>query len=218
MLIDKGNVEKVYSEFLINVDVEVERQAYYFKKISGIFKKLKSNINYCRTNIQIQKELECLGFLNYEPEIVLEKMKEILNYLSKNENDCFVLLNGENQKSFCSGHKNFTIIVSGFLASRGVTFKYLITELFLNSPTNTKLEVDTLLQRCRWFGNRLDTIKYLKVITNQTIIEALKQSEKYVQIFKPGSIIDQISFVKQKIRELDEESTYVRSTNSTKRK
>jgi len=44
----------------------------------------------------------------------------------------------------------FEVIVSGFSASRGLTFDNLITTLFLRCSETPKL--DTSLQQCRWFG------------------------------------------------------------------
>ncbi|MDE6082549.1 MAG: Z1 domain-containing protein, partial [Malacoplasma sp.] len=150
------------------------------------------------------------------------KIYFVLREMNKNLKS-FILLNSEStNKNFKSGFVQFCVIVGGFMISRGFTFENLTTEFFLNVPKSdsTKISVDTLLQRCRWFGNRKkdNRNKFLRIVMNKRICEALKSAQDYVEVFVPGTSTSNIGAIYKKIKELDEFNEIVESTNATKRK
>lgn len=106
--------------------------------------------------------------------------------------------------------KKFNIYVGGTMLSRGNTFENLITEMIINAPSNTKVSVDTLLQRCRWFGYRNDILKMMKIFVSPTIYESLIESKKYLEILKTGE--HTWSDLCRKINILDSQSQFVKST------
>ncbi|MDE7075194.1 MAG: Z1 domain-containing protein, partial [Malacoplasma sp.] len=175
-----------------------------------LYKHIKSIINY-------------LHLKDNNEEKVLGKIKYILKNIYENKDKSFILLNSMNEeKNFKSGQVQFCIIVGGFMISRGFTFENITTELFLNVPKSdsTKISVDTLLQRCRWFGNRKkdNRNKFLRIVMNKRICEALKSAQDYVEVFVPGTSTSNIGTIYKKIKELDEFNEIVESTNATKRK
>lgn len=211
------------SELLINVDVENDRQKSLY---NDIFKKIKI---ICKQPYSIKDDLRETYFkyfnnCDYKFDLVFDKYKEIINFFLNQEIEVknkIVLLNSENKDSsnFKSGQHKFCIIISGFMASRGFTFENLTTELFLNVPSE-KIAIDTLLQRCRWFGPRLleDRNKYLRILMNEKTKKALLEAEKYLDVFIPGTSTIDIKRIYEKIHQLDKENDEVESTNGTKRK
>lgn len=59
------------------------------------------------------------------------------------------------------------ICIGGDLLQRGITFKHLVTTFFTRWAINGNM--DTSLQRARWFGYREEYIKLCKVFTTKTI-------------------------------------------------
>lgn len=120
-----------------------------------------------------------------------------------------LIFNSENDKEklyrdYNNNNYKFKIIIGGNILSRGFTFINLTTELFVYNSNN--LSVDTLLQRCRWFGYRKqhNRYKYMNVVTNDDIIKKIKIAEKYNDIFEFNDTIHMINpnLAKQKLNEL----------------
>ena len=183
----------------------------------NFIKKSLSIVKYLQ-NQNINSILDRYGLPKYDEKLLINKIKTIVKKII--EENAFVLLNSESDgENFKSGKNQFCIVVGGFMVSRGFTFDNLTTELFLNIP-NGKITVDTLLQRCRWFGNRTlnNRNKFLRIITNEKIVNALKQAEKYVNIFEQGINTTNINDIFLKISYLDRNNNEVESTNAAKRK
>lgn len=76
-------------------------------------------------------------------------------------------------------YKNHKIYIGGDLLQRGLTFKYLITTYFTRWPKKFG-NMDTTIQRARWFGYRSKYLDFCKVFTTkqiQTEYSALTDSE-----------------------------------------
>lgn len=207
------------SEFLVNVEINNEEQAKIFNTIKKIFFDFYKVIQNKDLIIKTIKHCN-QNYINYDydDDLIYQKIKEIFLYICNNYDNCFILLNTNSDGTkFISGNYKFCIIVGGYMVSRGFTFNYLTTELFLNVP-QSYINVDTLLQRCRWFGNRKSRIDILKIFMNQQIISALKESENYIDIFKQGTTTKNINYFSEKLIYLDKSNNIVRSTNATKRK
>jgi hypothetical protein len=72
-------------------------------------------------------------------------MKRIVNTLDIQQN--IVISNGRTKENYISGSKKYICIIGGTKLSRGFTYKYLTTELIMNS--GEKPQIDSLLQRAR---------------------------------------------------------------------
>lgn len=207
--------ENFKSEFLVNIENYNEDQELIMHYIQ---KSITTLYSYSKIYLTILTILREFHLPTISPEILYQKIKNIINKLI--EDKAFVILNSENDaRNFESGKYQFCVIVGGFMISRGLTFEYLTTELFLNIPIN-KIAIDTLLQRCRWFGNRTlnNHNMFLRIITNQSVIDALKKAEEYVNIFSPGVSTTNIEEIYLKISSLDKKNNDVESTNATKRR
>ncbi|WPL40373.1 Z1 domain-containing protein [Malacoplasma iowae] len=222
--IDKGIYSgSAKSELLINVSYENNKQEEILEILKKIFDEFYSS-DYRNIRYWILDYLIKIGFeiSPYSVDELINKVKFIYNQVSINKNECFILLNreGDSAEKFSKNKNNFLIIVSGFMASRGVTFKYLICELFLNSSENCT-KIDSLLQKCRWFGNRKNTMKYMRILLNQGIKDSLFYAQKYINLFKGGNVYT-LKNLKSELLDLDYESKKnkwkVISTENGKRK
>lgn len=153
-------------------------------------------INLLNLSIDINNFIEWLND-NLENNL----LNEVLIFNSKLEKDSLF----EKYNDFTY---NLKIIVGGNFLSRGFTFQNLLTELFTYS-SKTSTGVDTLLQRCRWFGYRTNNNKhkYMNVITTNKIIEMLEIAIKYNDVFNYSDVIHSIDInnVRKEILEIHEE-------------
>lgn len=197
---------KKKSQFLINVE-HINQNQENLKRI--VLNSLNEfvNVDLFIIRDKIQKLLDELYLSEYidQVEQIIFNIKEISIFLIKNTDDCVLILNSKSNSLNQNRNNNFEIIISGYMASRGFTFDDLICELFLNNPEN-ETKIDTLLQKCRWFGNRKKYLKYIKIITNEKIKEALNEAINYINIFEPGQSIkeNEIKFLKNNLLLLDE--------------
>ncbi|MDE5545452.1 MAG: Z1 domain-containing protein [Malacoplasma sp.] len=211
------------SELIVNIEVENSNQQEIFSYLRDAFFEICKDIrNEKSSKIKINSIIKKLKLEQDNIDLIKEKIYFVLREMNKNLKS-FILLNSEStNKNFKSGFVQFCVIVGGFMISRGFTFENLTTEFFLNVPKSdsTKISVDTLLQRCRWFGNRKkdNRNKFLRIVMNKRICEALKSAQDYVEVFVPGTSTSNIGAIYKKIKELDEFNEIVESTNATKRK
>ena len=168
----------------------------------------------CLKIIKAMEQIKDIFYDKYLKKILIDKDKFnefVKKYTSEME---VIVLNSENQKI---GDKTYKIIIGGHLLSRGNTFENLMVELFLNAP-NDIINVDTLLQRCRWSGYREEyRVKHMKILMDKRIFDALENCENYINLFQEGQI-QNISFVESELRRIDKELDLVRGTNSGKSK
>jgi hypothetical protein len=136
---------KIKSEFLINIDLKTPSHEQIKKLIRErivIYNRYPDKINdFVEKALNDITEIEDIkvNIFNKIPLIVKTIIKE----------DSIVVLNStDNSSMYASGMFRFAIIIGGNMISRGITFKYLVTQLMLNSPNENKV-IDTLLQRAR---------------------------------------------------------------------
>lgn len=95
--------------------------------------------------------------------------KEIQNEIS--EVIEFLLVDEHNMKGKDPNaqYYDYKINVGGNLLQRGVTFENLVCTFFTREPKG-KSNMDTTLQRARWFGYRsVEILKYMKIFTTNSI-------------------------------------------------
>lgn len=222
-LIDKN----FQTQCLINIDQKtinheiyknmiLKKMDYWLNKtskgsISESFFKIISEENYNMTNFS---DLSSEEFVEY----YIPRIKELLKYFIDNKNNAITILNSKNKDSNLENSKYpHKIFIGGVLLSRGVTFKYLLTELILNYPQNM-IAIDTLLQRCRWFGYRKNNLKYMSIIMTKELFDVFKIIEDYLNVFQNG-LMD-FNEVKNNFIELDKlhKTSNVRGTSYGKSK
>lgn len=216
------------TECLINIDSSTENHNIYYEKVTKIIKDFNcipkinfiDNINKLK-GFFIKNEYfkDFYQITNDQIEnIYFSKFRQVINYFLLNSENKIIILNSNvDYKEKITNSLNHKILIGGVLLSRGVTYENLSTELLLNYPKN-EIAIDTLLQRCRWFGNRESNKEYIHIILTHRLIEVFLASEKYIDIFKPG--IQNFNDLKNKIKELDlfYKQKNIRSTSSGKSK
>ncbi len=215
------NEEKCKSEFLINVDTEKYKHEILKSNLFRVIRNFYDSIDHIPFWIDdFLKEMNLYQYVNYKNEII-DNVLKILKYLSDFLSITVLNSNNVESKKFKSGHYDFHIVIAGFMASRGFTFDNLMTVLFLNNPED-EVKIDTLLQKCRWFGNRKNRMHLMKIITNDKIVQALNDAQKYIELFEKGSVIEDINAIELNIMYLDERNKVldrkVVSTDAKKRK
>ncbi len=179
---------------LFNVDVDIDTHIDVSKKVLLTLKNIKETRfkSFYEDNI----DTELIDIQTYK-----ERFDSIIKQLK------IIPLNSKTSEKNLS---KYNFIVGGTLISRGNTFKNLICELIINSPVTSSISVDTLLQRCRWFGYRENIISHMKIFMNHDIYMALLESEDYVKCLTVGEHTTESLY--NKIKNLDEKSQYVKST------
>ena len=175
---------------LYNIDLNCDNH----EKIKTI---LEKRIKYIKNNTKSY----CKNIFNNDLKN-FQLLQQIIN-----EEIQILILNKNTNSNFQKKKVNFYI--GGNLISRGNTFKNLIVEFFVN-VSKSKISIDTLLQRCRWFGYRLDIYKYMKIYINQKTMDALIEAEKYLNYLTVGIHMPDDLF--RKIEALDERAENVQST------
>lgn len=85
-----------------------------------------------------------------------------------------VLKNSDGKETqVCEDLKWFKIYIGGDLLQRGLTFPHLITTYFTRW-TKLKGNMDTTLQRARWFGYRENYFDFCKIFTTEEIAQELR--------------------------------------------
>lgn len=178
---------------LFNIDLDIK----IHEKIKNIIANMLDKIS----NFKDEFYSKCI-----DKKIDKNTYHKLINSVLKNSE--IIILNS-NSKTIDKGIYNF--YVGGTLISRGNTFENLIAELIINSPKNAAISVDTLLQRCRWFGNRTKIMPFIKIYMNSDIYESLLESEKYVNLLTIGE--HDVNDLFREITILDQSSKYVKSTS-----
>lgn len=76
-----------------------------------------------------------------------------------------------------------TIFIGGDLIQRGITFEGLVTTFFTRWSNTSNM--DTVLQRCRWFGYRDKYIDLCKIFTTQPIMFQLNElADSYTDLWE----------------------------------
>ncbi|MDR2568057.1 MAG: Z1 domain-containing protein [Mycoplasmataceae bacterium] len=185
-LYDTYLIEKEFpnekSEFLINIDSLTEKHDEIREELIKII--FLSQNSWPKVLEQVIKENAWKQkFKNKEIFVETWKgMKRIVNTLDIQQN--IVISNGRTKENYISGSKKYICIIGGTKLSRGFTYKYLTTELIMNS--GEKPQIDSLLQRARWFGYRrenkeyvesFDRYKYITVLCSENIYKVFTEEE-----------------------------------------
>lgn len=211
------------SEFILNIDIDTNNHYYIKNELTYLLDIKKENDREWLID-SLEGIMEKNNFSHYKNKIneIADNWFYILKKLDKNKT-IFVLNSSASSKgdNFKSGENQFCIVVGGNMISRGYTFENLICELFLNIPEN-EIAIDTLLQRCRWFGYRKKNMEYIRIYINENIKNALIEAEHYLNVFIKGKIFYNPNLLADNIKKIDsinkENGKNVVSTNEIKRR
>jgi len=162
--------------FLIHLDKLIIKQNDNFNRLQSYFEKLKSEF-------LVGKGTELSFFVKLTKDIILEEnnrnpftiqysdslMSEIFSVIKETK---LVVLNGsqevKNLKKTVQGRR-FFIVIGGDMLDRGLTIEGLAVSYFTRS--GKKSQVDTLLQRARWYGYKMNYINYCRLYAPIDVIE-----------------------------------------------
>lgn len=183
---------------------------YLIGSENGFINIINNDLTICEQFINLLKlDFSTNDFLNnLKNHLKEEPFIQILNS-SQNENF---------QDVYKSNSKELNVLIGGMFLSRGNTYENLKVELISQTPDVICL--DTLLQRCRWFGYRKEVAKYMAIIVSERVINALEQATYLNYHFiknKNGEKLD-IRDIIRVIREFDDNDNNVRSCDAGKRR
>ncbi|RXY96823.1 hypothetical protein D8X55_02185 [Malacoplasma penetrans] len=147
-----------YSEMIVHNDLKKINHKNLLNSIENKTNNLKE---YCKKNNKEALEshffeLKSVYNKNYFNESILDKYKfnDLKDVIKKVIIDTQVILFNSDAKDFSNKEHMFhRIYIGGNLMQRGITFDYLITTFFTRWPKKGG-NMDTTLQRARWFGYR----------------------------------------------------------------
>lgn len=206
--------KNIKSEFLINIDIETPSHEQ-IKKI--VLEHINNIKKFCPQWIKknqyydkiLSTENSTQNFKNDLKEIIMKICLQIL------KNKLIFSLNSKNKQKtneWKTDKYKYSIIIGGHLLSRGVTFKHLLTELILNLPEE-KASADTMLQRARWFGYRLEKnqYKYMKIFMNERTEKSYFEINNLINKFYK-ICNNPIFFIKKELIDFQKKQKFIKLT------
>lgn len=195
------------SDLLIYIDDKKDEHKNISKFVTAYLNKLSENNDiydlYFQQLLQILKldKFNFMEFKNWLSKIFQNNQISLNPLIFNSDNNKDDLMEKYNNSIY-----ELQIVIGGNYLSRGFTFENILVELFTYSSENNA-SVDTLLQRCRWFGYRKknNKYKYMNVVTNNTIKKMLAIAENYNNVFNFNNNIHKIDVAntKEKLMKLD---------------
>lgn len=172
----------VYTDMIIHTDRANKKHAEIFTNINNYISSLKENMDDEEFDYQLYEIKKIYNSSYFSQDILTNYPFETLEpLLEKVIQDTHLILQNS-QGAATQGnlkYKSHKIYIGGDLLQRGLTFKYLITTYFTRWPKSSG-NMDTTIQRARWFGYRSKFIDLCKIFTTAKIQEeytALTESE-----------------------------------------
>jgi len=183
----------MYSDMIIHTAKEVRKHSQIYSSLFNFTDHLKNS--YRKTNNYdfdiTEKLLKIYHDEKYfSKEISLEfPFENILDEISNVcENLHVILQNGIGKITQNNlGDRNHKIYIGGDLIQRGLTFDNLVTTFFTRWSKSGG-NMDTTIQRCRWFGYRSKYLDLCKIFTTESIMFELSalatsESDLWQQLF-----------------------------------
>lgn len=155
-------------------EVKIHQQIYSW--VNQYINELKDCIT---GTVENEEEIAGLRFRDVYEECLNEETREANQFNSNLIKDikdvlkkvCVVMQNGDDQGTRgASKHKSYQIYIGAQLLERGITFDHLLTTYFTRWAQNGG-NMDTNLQRARWFGYRKKYLDLCKLFTTEAIQE-----------------------------------------------
>ena len=162
------------SDMIIHCAKEKEVHTTLYTNISNYFENFKANIKSKSNDLEKRKkQLESIyDDANYFSRQITSKYKfdELWESICFIVEKTYIVLQNSAGKITMSNLnlRKYKIFIGGDLLQRGITFKKLITTYFTRWPKSTG-NMDTTLQRARWFGYRNDYLDLCKIFCTKEI-------------------------------------------------
>ena len=179
ILYDRGIKD---SDMIIHTHRTINEHAVIYTQIEQLISNYQENIKYNQFD-ELKTLFDELGLLyneyfKYESKIVpFEKLKPHIPYVIKRIHVILKNSTGKSTQGNESLHQ-YRIHIGGDLLQRGLTFKHLVTTYFLRWAKSGG-NMDTNLQRARWFGYRN---KYIDICRLFTIEDIAKEFTNLAQM------------------------------------
>ncbi len=164
-----------YTDMIIHTSRTNKEHSNLYQTIYQYVQALKDNVRDNDPDLDIQfneiiKIYNTKYFSNYL--INRYKINDILNELKDIIKNTHIILQDSNGKNTQGNEKyrQHKIYIGGDLLQRGLTFKNLITTYFTRWPKKSG-NMDTIIQRARWFGYRSKYLDLCKIFTTSKIQE-----------------------------------------------
>ena len=166
-----------HSDMIIHTARGNENHKDIYTQVHSLITSFKDNLNNCDQDIERQiNDIKKIYNINYFNEEILTTIKfddlkaDIKKIL---KNDIHIILQDSKGK-VTQEHthlKKHKIYIGGNLLQRGLTFENLIVTYFTRWPKG-KGNMDTIIQRARWFGYRSKFLNLCKLFTTKKIAKA----------------------------------------------
>lgn len=161
-----------YTDMIIHTERKNIKHQILYSTIYEYIQSMKENIgNDDELSIQLKPLQKIYNNLYFSGEILSKyQFDSLIDDLKSVIKDTHLILQDSTGKATQGNEKyrNHKIYIGGDLLQRGLTFKYLITTYFTRWPKNAG-NMDTTIQRARWFGYRSKFLDLCKVFTTQKI-------------------------------------------------
>ena len=173
-----------YTDMIIHTHRTNKEHARVFSFVYNYIQSIKDNISDNDPELEFQLQTISKVFTNhyFQKNIIdnvsFESIKPQLIEVIKDTHPILQDSQGASTQGNIK-YKNHKIYIGGDLLQRGLTFKYLIATYFTRWPKNSG-NMDTTIQRARWFGYRSKYLDYCKIFTTKQIqieYSALTESE-----------------------------------------
>lgn len=165
-----------YSDMIIHTDRSIDAHSELYTTLNSVIDNMKEAVKTNNVDLPLYiAEIRNVYNSDYFDEKIQSEysydslIEEIKLVLSKT----FIVLQNSRGKETMSNanYKRHKVYIGGDLLQRGVTFKFLVTTYFTRWAKSGNM--DTVLQRCRWFGYRGKYLDLCKIFTTEKIMNEL---------------------------------------------
>lgn len=162
-----------YSDMIIHTSREKGNHQKVYNSVYNYIEIFKDNIKNNDPDIEIQiNSLKEIFNENYFSKDILNEYEfsKLKNDIKDILNNTYIILQDGDGKITQQHlkHKYHKIYIGGDLLQRGLTFEYLVTTYFTRWPKKNG-NMDTIMQRARWFGYRISYLDLCKIFTTKKI-------------------------------------------------
>ena len=163
----------IYSDMIIHSDRSINAHSELYTTINLTIQNMKDEIRNNGTDVDLYlKEISQVYTEDFFPSDVLNEFTydQLSSEIIKVIKQTYIVLQNSLGKETMSNsqYKYHKIYIGGDLLQRGVTFKYLVTTYFTRWAKTGNM--DTTLQRGRWFGYRSKYLHLCKIFTSEEIM------------------------------------------------
>lgn len=165
-----------YSDMIIHTDRSVNVHSELYTTLNSKIEDMKDAVksNNIDLTLYLNEIKEVYNTEYFSKDILtLYEYDELINEIKQVISKTFIVLQNSKGKETMSNanYKRHKIYIGGDLLQRGVTFKYLVATYFTRWAKSGNM--DTVLQRCRWFGYRGKYLDLCKIFTTEKIMNEL---------------------------------------------